>query len=80
MKHFAIVRQPAPVDPYDCPHTVTLPLLDWLTLRVNLGYACGLLKTTGQPETAAVIEGVLVRLHEQTDQAIDAAADAEELE
>ena len=78
MKHFNIVQQPAPIT-FDSQHTVTLPLLDWLTLRVNLGYACGMLKTIGQTETAAVIEATLVRLHEQTDQAIDAAADAEEL-
>ena len=79
MKHFNIVREPTPVS-FDSPHTVTLPLLDWLTLRVNLGYACQLLKSRGEPETAAVIGATLARLHEQTDDAIDAAADAEESE
>ena len=78
MKHFTIVQQPALIT-FDSPHAVTLPLLDWLTLRVNLGYACGMLKTIGQTETAAVIEATLVRLHEQTDQAIDEAADADEV-
>ena len=79
MKHFNIVREPAPIS-FDTPYSVTLSLLDWLTLRVNLGHACGMLKSIGQPETAAVIEATLARLHEQTDEAIDAAADAEESE
>lgn len=62
---------------YDTQHSVTLSVQDWLGIKTRLAYANYVSITHGDLDTAEIGVEILSRLHKQTTDAIEAAAEVE---
>jgi len=72
-------RMIAPVT-YDSPLSVTLSVQDWLGIRTQLAFAAFNNRARGEVATAEVTGKLLDKLYDQTQSALDAAADAADAE
>jgi len=80
--HFTRPLTEASLEPitYATPHTVTLTVQDWLGIRTQLAFAAFNNRARGEVATAEVTGKLLDKLYDQTQSALDAAADAADAE